>query len=95
MGQGARDVFYPTLAMDSPKDDMDMIALNMDFKNLSSLVKGLEARVYSSWVDHMMNNYSKFIYTNPTPTMRMEAPSESRTYGGKIKALLILWTAQT
>ncbi len=88
MGQRAKDVFYPTLAMDSPKDDMDMIALNMDFKNLSTLVKGLEARVYSSWVDHAMDNYSKFIYTNPTPTMKMEAPSESRTYGGKIKATL-------
>lgn len=90
MGQRARDVFYPTLAMDSPKDDMDMVALHMDFKNLSGLVKGFEARVYSSWVDHMMDNYSKFIYTNPKPMMKMEAPSDSRTYGGKIKANLNL-----
>jgi iron complex outermembrane receptor protein len=88
LGQRAKDVFYPTLAMDSPSDDMDMIAMNMDLKNLSPLVKGLDARIYSSWVDHAMDNYSKFIYTNPTPTMRMEAPSESRTYGGKIKATL-------
>ncbi|MCL4456326.1 MAG: TonB-dependent receptor [Nitrospirae bacterium] len=88
MGQRAKDVFYPTLAMDSPKDNMDMVAVNMDLKNLSNTLTRLEARIYSSWVDHMMDNYSKFIYTNPTPTMKMEAPSESRTYGGKIKATL-------
>jgi|GEM_PF-3037925 len=88
IGQRARDVFYPTLAMDSPKDNLDLLALHMNLKNLSGLVKGLEARVYSSWVDHMMNNYSKFVYTNPTPAMKMEAPSDSRTYGGKIKATL-------
>lgn len=90
IGQRGKDVFYPTLAMDSPKDDMDMAALKLDFKNLSGLVNGLEARVYSSQVEHMMDNYSKFIYTNPAPTMKMEAPSESRTYGGKLKATLAL-----
>lgn len=90
MGQRAKDVFYPTLAMDSPKDDMDMTALSVDLKNPAQAIKRLEARVYSSWVNHSMDNFSKFSYANPAPTMRMEAPSESRTYGGKIKATLDL-----
>lgn len=90
MGQRGRDVFYPTLAMDSPKDDMDMMALAMDFKNLSGFVNGLDARVYSSWVEHLMDNYSKSKYVANPPTMKMEAPSDSRTYGGKLKVNLAL-----
>ena len=81
MGQRGSDVFYPTLGMDSPKDDMDMAALSFNSKNL-------EARVYSSWVDHMMTNTSKSKYVTNPSTMRMDAPSKSRTYGGKLKAAL-------
>jgi iron complex outermembrane receptor protein len=81
MGQRSSDVFYPTLAMDSPKDDMDMAALSLNSKNL-------EARVYYSFVDHMMDNTSKSKYVTNPPTMKMEAPSDSRTYGGKLKVNL-------
>jgi iron complex outermembrane receptor protein len=81
MGQRGSDVFYPTLAMDSPKDDMDMTALSFNSKNL-------EARIYYSLVDHMMDNTSKSRYVTNPSTMRMDAPSKSRTYGGKLKTRL-------
>lgn len=89
-GQRARDVFYPTLPMDSPKDDMNSVSLSMDAKNLEGIVKRVEARLYSTSVDHEMTNALKFDYADTDPLMHMDAPSESATYGGKIKTSLAL-----
>lgn len=87
-GQRTREMFYPTLAMDCPEDDLDAVAMELEFEQISAVISRLEGRIYCSWVDHLMDNFSKFDYVTPTPMMRMEALGESRTYGGKIKFTL-------
>jgi iron complex outermembrane receptor protein len=87
-GQRSDDVFYPTLAMDSPKDDMDMYSADLTIRNMKGLLKEADAKVYYSEVDHYMSNFEKYEYTSPTPTMKMDAPSESRTWGGRVKGTL-------
>ena len=71
-GQRARDVLYPYLKMDSPKDDADRLLVN-----LSS--KGFEVSLYYTFVDHDMDN------TKRVSTMFMRTLAESKTYG--VKAL--------
>lgn len=89
-GQRSDDVFYPTLAMDSPKDDMDMFSSELTIKNMKGLLKEADAKVYYSEVDHYMSNFDKFEYTSPAPMMKMDAPSESRTWGGRVKGTMAL-----
>ncbi len=85
-GQRSKDVFYPTLAMDSPEDNLDLVSAGIQFLQLPSAFKTLEFRVYNSKVYHRMDNLSKFEYARPAPMMKMEAIANNRTTGGMIKA---------
>ena len=68
--QRARDVLYPYLMMDSPRDDADRMNLKVSYGKL-------KIDVYYSYVDHLMNNSKR------TAMMFMETVAKSRTYGIK------------
>ncbi len=95
LGQRARNVHYPALAMDSPKDNLDFVAADVGLGDVSSSVRYLEVRLHMSRVDHSMNNGSKAGYVSNPPMMNMEAPSKSRTFGGKMMATLNLLDVTT
>jgi len=70
--QRARDVLYPYLMMDSPKDDADRFNLKLNWVSL-------KITTYYSKVHHLMNNSKR---VNPT---FMETDARSRTYGTKVE----------
>ncbi len=68
--QRARDVLYPYLQMDSPKDDADRLSLRLGLGKL-------KLTTYYSHIYHRMNNSKR------TSTMFMETVARTTTYGGK------------
>lgn len=54
-----RDVLYPALPMDEKSDDTRMIAMDYNALNLSPLIKSLDAKIYCSDVDHLMDNSNR------------------------------------
>ncbi|RLJ70151.1 iron complex outermembrane receptor protein [Hydrogenivirga caldilitoris] len=70
--QRARDVLYPYLMMDSPKDDSDRLNLRLKWASL-------KVTAYYSYVDHLMNNEKR------VNTMFMETSAKSMTYGTKVE----------
>ncbi len=68
--QRARDVLYPYLMMDSPKDDADRLNLKLSYGKL-------KLNAYYSYVDHLMNNSKR------RAMMFMETKARSKTYGIK------------
>ncbi len=73
--QRARDVLYPYLMMDSPKDDADRIRLGLELGNV-------RISLYNSRVDHLMNNSKR------TSSTFMETRAKTNTYGLKGEFLL-------
>jgi len=49
---------YADRTMDGSQFDRQSYGLTFDKKNISPLVKGVNARVYHSYIDHVMDNYS-------------------------------------
>ncbi len=91
--QRARDVLYPYLQMDSPKDDADRLRLKLRLGKL-------KLTTYYSRVDHEMNNSKR------TAMVFMETIAKTTTYGGKaeyefknltlgLEAFLWNWKART
>jgi iron complex outermembrane receptor protein len=66
--QRARDVIYPYLMMDSPKDDADRLSLEFT-------AHGLRLKLYYSRVDHLMDNSRR---NSPMP---MATRAKTNTYG--------------
>ncbi|MDP2752710.1 MAG: TonB-dependent copper receptor [Rhodocyclaceae bacterium] len=50
---------YADRSMDGVKFDRDSYGLTFEKKNLSPLVGNLSARVYHSYIDHVMDNYTR------------------------------------
>ena len=76
-----RDVLHAALPMDTEFDNSSILSLDYKISNLGKTVKSLTAKVYYSFVDHLMTN-------NNRPTfMMMEASSavEATTIGGKLE----------
>lgn len=74
------DALYAGAGMDSPEGSA--LTHRINFSKIIHLdrLKKFVANIYSSHVDHVMDNYS--LRTNTG--MKMKAPSESDTYGGTI-----------
>jgi len=74
------DVLYAGAGMDSPEGSA--LTHRINFSKILHLdtLKKFAANIYSSRVDHVMDNYS--LRTNTG--MKMKAPSESNTYGGTL-----------
>lgn len=70
--QRARDVLYPYLMMDSPKDDADRLNLKLKWASL-------KVTAYYSNVDHLMNNSKRVNSTF------METDAKSKIYGTRVE----------
>lgn len=75
------DVLYAGAGMDSPKSDADNIRLKYEQSDKLGPLSGIKAEIYSSEVDHLMDNYSLRELTAP---MRMSVPTTSDTKGGRL-----------
>lgn len=76
-----RDVLHAGLMMDTDEDNSSMASLDYEWSAFGRYYRGLTAKAYHSFVDHIMDNYQRPSAEN------MEAVStvEAATYGGKLE----------
>lgn len=80
------DVLYAGAGMDSPEGSALTHSFNFEREvDLPWLTK-MSASFYNSEVDHVMDNYS----LRSNSGMKMKAPSESATYGGRLEGAGVL-----
>lgn len=77
-----RDVLHAGLPMDTDKDDSTIGSLDYKLTSNSSYFKGLHAKVYYSFVDHVMSNYKRPSFTNSEAIALVDAT----TFGGKLES---------
>lgn len=73
------DALYPGASMDSPEESGSIQRLKYQDK-LDGKINNIEADVYTSNVDHLMDNYS----LRPQTGTKMAVPTTSDTVGGKL-----------
>lgn len=76
-----RDVLHAGLMMDTDEDNSSIASLDYEWSSRRKNYRGLTAKAYYSFVDHIMNNYER-------PSAEdVEAIStvEAKTYGGKLE----------
>jgi len=74
-----RDIDHAGLPMDSPFDDSYLVGLDYKLKSTSEKIDNFNAKIYYSYVDHLMTNGNR-------PNFMMldaQSPVEVTTYGGK------------
>ena len=76
-----RDVLHAGLPMDTDEDNSSILSVDYSLDGLNGMVKGLDAKVYYSYVDHIMTN------TLRPSFMMTEAISaiDAVTAGGKLE----------
>lgn len=76
-----RDVLHAGLPMDTDEDNSSIGSLDYIFKSNTDVFKGLTAKIYYSYVDHIMSNYRRPSF----PTSEAIAKVNATTYGGKLE----------
>jgi iron complex outermembrane recepter protein len=76
-----RDVLHAGLPMDTDKDDSTIGSLDYKLTSNNNYFKGLHAKVYYSFVDHIMSNYRRPSFTNSEAIALVDAT----TFGGKLE----------
>ncbi len=77
-----RDIMHAGLPMDADKDDGSSIAIDYYGQNISNTIFSLKAKIYASYVDHLMSNRLR-----PNSGMMLGiTPVTSQTIGGRIEA---------
>jgi iron complex outermembrane receptor protein len=76
-----RDVLHASLPMDSDFDDSSIISLDYYKKKMQSKLKGIQAKAYFSYVDHLMSNTRRSNFT----AAEAFAPVEAITAGGRLE----------
>jgi iron complex outermembrane receptor protein len=74
------DALYPGSGMDSPEETATITRLRYKDKPASSNVDEINADIYVSDVEHVMDNYS----LRPNSGMKMRTPTTSKTTGGRL-----------
>lgn len=79
-----RDVLHAGLPMDTEEDNSSILSLDYKFKGLTGLVENIDAKIYYSYVDHIMSNKERPSF------MMTDALSEidATTAGGKLELKL-------
>ncbi len=80
----AEDILHAGLPMDVESDRGDIIALDYSIKKINNLIKGVNAKVYGSKVDHLMTNEFR---PNAKYALAI-SPVLSETVGGKVEFVL-------
>ncbi len=78
------DIYFAGAGMDSPWTDNDLYQLKFNTENAVGPFSAIKAEIYSSDVDHLMDNYS--LRKKGMPNMYARAPSTSDTDGGRVIA---------
>jgi iron complex outermembrane receptor protein len=89
-----RDVLHASLPMDSDFDDSSVFSLDYHKKNMGGTLEQIKAKVYYSYVEHLMSNTRRANFA----TVEAMSPVEAITAGGKIEAKLDFgnkWTTYT
>lgn len=76
------DILFAGATMDSPWTDNDLFQLKYTNESNLGPFSAFKAELYSSQVDHLMDNYT--LRKKGNPAMFMRAPSTSDTIGGRI-----------
>ena len=76
------DALYPGAGMDSPDESADIFKLKYKDKPASKMVDEIDAEVYLSDVDHLMDNYS--LRTPAAGKPKMRTPTTSKTTGARL-----------
>ena len=76
------DALYPGAGMDSPKEDGDIFKLKYKDKPASTKIDEIDAEIYFSDVNHLMDNYS--LRTTPAGKPKLRTPTSSKTRGGRL-----------
>ena len=84
------DVLFAGAGMDSPYSDADNLRLKYEQQDSLGPLSGIKAEIYSTEVEHLMDNYSLRELTAP---MRMSVPTTSDTLGGRLLGDLMLGEA--
>ena len=79
------DIKHAGLPMDSPKDDSWLLMADYKLVNISKKVRSFTLKTYTSYVDHVMNNFDRPNFMK----MEMETPVQSQTYGGRTEFILV------
>jgi len=76
-----RDVLHAGLPMDTEEDNSSILSLDYKLKGLNGLVQNIDAKIYYSYVDHIMSNKKRPSF------MMTDALSEidATTSGGKVE----------
>ncbi|MFC2123213.1 TonB-dependent receptor plug domain-containing protein, partial [Bacteroidota bacterium] len=74
-----RDVMFPALPMDELKDDTKIMSLDYTARNLSPVIQSLEAKLYRTDVNHVMDNSNRPSYS----LMHMVADVDATNTGGR------------
>lgn len=79
-----RDIDHAGLPMDSPYDDSFLVGLDYKWKELAEKIESFSAKVFHSYVDHLMTNEGRpnFMMTDS------KSPVEVWTTGGKLELVL-------
>ena len=80
---------YADRPMDGSKFERENLGLKFNKKNISDMVRSIDAQLYYNYIDHVMDNYSLRTFT---PTMMMPNPTVSnpdrKTEGGRAQVEL-------
>jgi iron complex outermembrane receptor protein len=92
------DVLYAGAGMDALYSDNNTTRLKFETGSPAGFLDAVEAEVYYSDIDHLMDNYS--LRPLPSGKMKMRAPSTSDTGGGRLSGEInarnnVVWTIGT
>ncbi|MCT4630649.1 TonB-dependent receptor [Winogradskyella sp.] len=76
-----RDVLHAALPMDTEYDNSSIISLDYKLDNINKTIKSINAKVYYSYVDHLMVNKKRPSFNMVEATSNVDAT----TTGGKIE----------
>lgn len=77
-----RDVLHASLPMDSDFDDSSIFSLDYYKKNMTGNLEQIKAKVYYSFVDHLMSNTRRANFA----ISEASSPVQATTAGGKVEA---------
>ncbi|HYQ72931.1 MAG TPA: TonB-dependent receptor, partial [Gammaproteobacteria bacterium] len=91
------DVLFAGAGMDAPWSDNNTTRLRFETGESTGFLDAVEAELYYSDIDHLMDNYSLRPLTAP---MKLRAPSSSNTGGGRVSGEIdagdgMVWTIGT
>lgn len=77
-----RDVKHAGLMMDTDEDNSSIFSLDYNYRPEEGKFRGLTAKAYYSFVDHIMSNYNRPSFNRTAAISFVDAT----TYGGKLEA---------